>query len=389
MPVGRGTPPVENPHQHPPLRLSSLSQTSSFPQTSQSPIANIANDSHYRYCVGVPQTLTSSRAVTLALMLILLAAAVMAAVMIGPLSLPFGETLRALWGMIADPGGAQGADAVVSAVRVPRVLVAVLVGAGLGVAGAAMQGVFRNPLAEPGITGVSAGAATVAVLLIVTGSGSHILPLGAFLGALGAVAIVQAVGIVSGSTSSLLLVGIALNAFLGAIISATVANAEDAEDARSAMFWLNGNLTGRTMQDVGMSLAPMLIGVAIVLLCSRDLNLLSLGEATAATSGMNVGRTKHIILAGAALATGAGVAITGVISFVGLVVPHVVRLIWGSDHRFLLPASALMGAIFLLVADTAARMLFNPIVLQTGTVTAIIGAPFLLCLVLAQARRQS
>lgn len=140
MPVGRGTPPVENPHQHPPFRLSSLSQTSSFPQTSQSPIANIANDSHYRYCVGVPQTLTSSRAVTLALMLILLAAAVMAAVMIGPLSLPFGETLRALWGMIADPGGAQGADAVVSAVRVPRVLVAVLVGAGLGVAGAAMQG---------------------------------------------------------------------------------------------------------------------------------------------------------------------------------------------------------------------------------------------------------
>lgn len=138
-----------------------------------------------------------------------------------------------------------------------------------------------------------------------------------------------------------------------------------------------------------MSLAPLLIGVAIVLLCSRDLNLLSLGEATAATSGMNVGRTKHIILAGAALATGAGVAITGVISFVGLVVPHVVRLIWGSDHRFLLPASALIGAIFLLVADTAARMLFNPIVLQTGTVTAIIGAPFLLCLVLAQARRQS
>lgn len=153
------------------------------------------------------------------------------------------------------------------------------------------------------------------------------------------------------------------------------------------MFWLNGSLVGRTMNDVAISFIPLLLGVAVVLWFARDLNLLSLGDTTAATSGMNVGRTKQWIMAGAALATGAGVAITGVISFVGLVVPHLIRLIWGSDHRFLLPASAILGGIFLLAADTVARLLFYPIVLRTGTVTAFIGARFLLVLVLKQARK--
>lgn len=166
-----------------------------------------------------------------------------------------------------------------------------------------------------------------------------------------------------------------------------MANVSDAEDARSAMFWLNRSLVGRTMSDVGIAFLPLLIGVVIVLWFARDLNLLSLGEATAATSRINVGRVKQGILAGAALPTGAGVAITGVISFVGLVVPHLIRLIWGSDHRFLLPASAILGAIFLLLADTVARLLFYPIVLQTGTVTAFLGAPFLLALVLSQSRK--
>ena len=310
--------------------------------------------------------------------------------LVGPHSVSPSDTLRVLGAMIMGHTDFTGSDAVISAVRVPRVLVALLVGAGLGVAGAAMQGVCRNPLAEPGITGVSSGAAAAAVILIVTGVASAhwlVLPLGAFLGALAAVTIVHTCGALTGSISSLLLVGIALSAFLEAIINAVVANASDAEDARSAMFWLNGSLVGRTMNDVAISFIPLLIGVAVVLWFAHDLNLLSLGDATAATSGMNVGRTKQWIMAGAALATGAGGAITGVISFVGLVVPHLIRLIWGSDHRFLLPASAILGGIFLLAADTVARLLFYPIVLQTGTVTAFIGAPFLLVLVLKQARK--
>lgn len=315
------------------------------------------------------------------------------AVASGPVAVPLGDALASLGRLLTGASRVEGVDALISAVRVPRVLVALVVGAGLGVAGAAMQAVFRNPLAEPGITGVSSGAATVAVILIVTGgasSSSWLLPVGAFAGALLAVLVVQAVGLGAGgnSTASLLLVGIALNAFLGAIISAVVANAVNAEDARSAMFWLNGDLTGLTLDDLRLAILPLVLGVAVILFHARDLNLLALGDATAQTSGMNVRRVKHVVLAAAALATAAGVAVTGVISFVGLVVPHLVRLLWGGDHRLLLPASALLGGIFLLGADTAARLVLQPVALQTGTVTALLGAPFLLVLVL-RARRRS
>lgn len=308
----------------------------------------------------------------------------------GPVQLPLTDVWDAL-SRAAAGASASGIDALVSAVRLPRVLVAAVVGAALSVAGAAMQAVFRNPLAEPGITGVASGAAAVAVVMITTGVAAAApwsLPLGAFLGALAVVGLVQVAGLGTrrSSTASLLLVGIALNALLGAFINAVMVNARNAEDARSAMFWLSGDLTGRSMGDVRLITLPILIGSVVVLLHARELNLLALGDATAQTSGMSVRRTKHIVLAAAALATAAGVAVTGIISFVGLVVPHLVRLVWGSDHRFLLPASALLGACFLLSADTLARMLFEPVTLQTGTLTAFIGAPFLLFLVLRGAR---
>ncbi|CAG7845127.1 Hemin transport system permease protein HmuU [Pseudoclavibacter triregionum] len=153
------------------------------------------------------------------------------------------------------------------------------------------------------------------------------------------------------------------------------------------MFWLNGDLTGRSIADVGMALLPVLLGTAGVLLHARELNLLALGDAVAQTSGLEVARTKHLVLAAAALATAGGVAVAGIIAFVGLVVPHLCRLALGADHRLLLPASALGGACFLLVADTGARMIFQPVALQTGTITALLGAPFLLALVLRRARR--
>jgi len=267
------------------------------------------------------------------------------------------------------------------------VLVAALVGGALAVAGAAMQAVFRNPLAEPGITGVSAGDAVAAVALIVTGAGSNLpwlIPVGAFAGALLATALVQSIGLgrAGTSTGTLLLVGIALNAFLGAVIAALIANAPNSDDARSAYFWLNGDMTGVTMDDVTISVIPLIVGVVGVVIFSRELNMMALGEATAQSSGVAVRRVSHLVLAFAALATAAGVAVVGIISFVGLVVPHLVRLVAGPDHRFLLPASFFLGSVFLVTADTAARMLFDPVVLQTGTITALIGAPFLLALVL-------
>lgn len=270
---------------------------------------------------------------------------------------------------------------VVTEIRLPRVLMCALVGGALAVAGAAMQAVFSNPLAEPGITGVGAGAATFAVLAIIMGW-TAIMPVGAFLGALLATFVVQAAG---RSVSSILLVGVALNSFLGAVIAAMVANAPNAEQARSAMFWLNGDLTGRTMDDVTLVLAPILIGVAGVVVFYRELNMLSLGGDTAQSSGVAVKKVSHAVLAFGALATAGAVATCGVISFVGLVVPHLIRLVAGANHKFLLPASFLVGGTFLTVADTCARMMFDPITLQTGVVTALVGAPFLLFLVMRRA----
>lgn len=320
----------------------------------------------------------------------LLLAVTLVAVSIGPVDSSLPRALEALFA--ASTGRAQeGVALLVTGIRLPRVLTSVLVGGALAVAGAAMQTVFRNPLAEPGITGVSSGAAVVAVILLVTGvtaTAPWALPLGAFVGALAVSTTVQLAGLGrrSGSAATLLLVGIALNAFCGAVISAVVANAPDGDAARSAVFWLNGDLTGRTMADVSLAVVPILLGAAVVLACCRQLDMLDLGDELARAAGVEVRRTSHLVLAAAALTTAAAVSITGIISFVGLVVPHLVRLVTGPRHTLLLPASFLVGGIFLTVADTAARMLFTPVVLQTGTLTALIGAPFLLVLVLRTRR---
>lgn len=320
----------------------------------------------------------------------LLAVVGLAAVSIGPVDSSLPRAVDAL--LRAWTGGAQdGAALLVTGIRLPRVLTSILVGGALAVAGAAMQTVFRNPLAEPGITGVSSGAAVVAVLLLVTGvaaTAPWALPLGAFVGALAVSTTVQLAGLGrrSGSAATLLLVGIALNAFCGAIISAVIANAPDGDAARSAVFWLNGDLSGRTMTDVGIAVAPILLGAAVVIAASRQLDMLDLGDELARAAGVEVRRTTHIVLAAAALTTAAAVSITGIISFVGLVVPHLVRFLTGPRHTLLLPASFLVGGVFLTVADTAARMLFTPVVLQTGTITALVGAPFLLVLVLRRRR---
>ena len=334
-----------------------------------------------------PATLPT-RFVWLGVLAAVLLATSFVAVAVGPVTVSLPEVLGALGRLLPGGSGPEGADLLVTEVRLPRVLTAALVGGSLSIAGAAMQAVFRNPLAEPGITGVSSGAATVAVLCIVTGvANSWVLPLGAFVGALVATFVVQAIGFRrGGSPATLLLVGMSMNAFLGAVISAVIANATNAEDARSAMFWLNGDLTGRTMSDVGVAIVPLFVGAAGVLFFARELNMFALGETTAQSSGVEVRRVSQLVLAAAALTTAAGVAITGIIAFVGLVVPHLVRLMFRSDHTFLLPASFFLGGTFLVVADTCARMIFNPVVLQTGTVTALVGAPFLLYLVMRRAR---
>lgn len=332
----------------------------------------------------------ASRPLTLLALAALLVVVSLVAMGLGPIRIPVGQSAAAVLRLLIGHGQHDGVDSLIAAVRAPRVLVALLVGAALGVAGAAMQTVFHNPLAEPGITGVSSGAAVAAVLLIATGAARSpgVLPGGAFLGAMAVAGLIQLIGLgrLGRSSAPLLLVGIALNAFLGAVISVVITNAPQSEQARSALFWLNGDLTGRSMDDVRMAALPIALGVAGVLWHARELNLLSSGEETAQTSGLDVRAATGRIIAAAALATAGGVAVTGIISFVGLVVPHIVRLIWGGDHRFVLPASALLAATFLVVADTVARMAPSPVSLPTGTVTALVGAPFLLVLVLRDAR---
>lgn len=284
-------------------------------------------------------------------------------------------------------------QSLVWSIRLPRVLLAGLVGASLAVAGATMQAVFRNPLAEPGVTGVSSGAAVVAVILIVAGVAAKapwVLSAGAFIGALLAVIFVQIVaGLNGGSGATLLLVGIALNAFLGAVIAATIANAPHSDDTQQAMFWLNGDLTAANWQDIALAVGPITVGTVILMMLIPELNLLLLGEEQAAATGMRTVWIRQLLLALAALVTAAGVAVTGVISFVGLVVPHLIRLAIGPDHRSLLPISMCLGAVFLILADLVARSLFSPVALQTGTVTAFLGAPALLALILRQGGRQS
>ncbi|GAA4837257.1 iron ABC transporter permease [Luteimicrobium xylanilyticum] len=311
------------------------------------------------------------------------------ALSLGPVRIPFTETCRVLLGSLGlhhlDVSASD--TLVVRDIRLPRVLLALLAGAGLAVAGCSMQAFFRNPLADPGVTGVSSGAAVGAVVVLATGVdalGTWTLPAAAFLGALAAMAAVQVVGLLARDRSpvTLLLVGIALNAFLGAVIGAIISNAADSQTVRSAVFWLQGDLGSADWSDVRSVVAPVLVCTSFVLLGARELNALLLGDDQARSVGMDVSRVRTVLLVVTAILVGSIVAVTGVIGFVGLVVPHVVRAVVGADHRLLLPLSALVGAGFLVLADTVARVVIEPVAWQTGVVTALVGSPVFLVLVL-------
>lgn len=281
---------------------------------------------------------------------------------------------------------------VVTEIRMPRVVVGALVGAALGVSGAAMQGVFRNPLAEPGVVGVSAGGALGAVMALyfgLTAIGSWVLPAFAFVGSATTLAVVFAASAVSRrrSPATLLLIGIAINALLGSLISMMVATADTEDDLRGIVFWLQGGLDARTWVHVRMIVVPLLIALVLIMMFARDLNVFALGDDQARSAGVDVARARVALLILTAVLTGVSVAVTGTISFVGVVVPHAIRLVVGPDHRVLMPASALGGAAFLILADLVARTAFAPVVLQVGVVTALLGAPVLLYFVVRSPRR--
>jgi iron complex transport system permease protein len=318
---------------------------------------------------------------------------------LGPVSLPLLDTLKAglrLLGVPLDGAGLQQAELIVGQIRLPRSLLGVAVGAVLALAGVAMQGLFRNPLADPGLVGVSSGAALGAALAIVAGSlwggipsalEPYLLSACAFAGGLGVTALVYRLGRHDGQTSvaTMLLAGVALTALAGAAIGLLTYLADDAT-LRSLTFWNMGSLNGANYAR----LWPLLVVLALVAgwlpRRAAALNALLLGESEARHLGFAVERLKRELVFCTALGVGAAVAAAGLIGFIGLLVPHLLRLLVGPDHRLLLPASALAGASLLLLADLFARLLMAPAELPIGIVTALLGAPFFLYLLVRERR---
>ncbi len=327
-----------------------------------------------------------------------LGAAVVVSLAVGPVSIAPGRVVAILLGTV-EPGSADAArDAViVRDIRLPRTVLAILVGAATAVAGAVMQGLFRNPLADPGIVGVSSGAGLAAALWIVLGAGSLGMMLGpaaslglpaaAFLGGLAMTGVLQAISTRGGRTSVVivLLAGIALTGFTSAMTGLLIFVSSD-QELRDFTFWMLGSLGGATWIKVLLAL-PFVLGLAVVaLLIARGLDALALGETDAQYSGVAVERVKRAAMLGVAAGVGAAVAVSGVIAFFGLMVPHLVRLTLGPGHRLLLPVAALAGAALLILADVFARTVAAPAELPLGVVTAAVGAPMMLWLLLRRAR---
>lgn len=283
---------------------------------------------------------------------------------------------KAFW---TGPSGGGSTDALILwQLRLPRVLLAFLVGGGLGVTGAALQALVRNPLADPYLLGLSGGAGLGAVAAIALNSGNTwAVPLAAFAGAVGAVALVYRLAVVSGRRLDprvLLLAGVVVGAFAGAIMSAIIV-LSDAPRLRNAIVWLLGGLGGASWQALGLLAAYSALPLAVLWYVARQLDLLALGEETAAHLGADPERVKRIVYLSASLLTAASVATCGIIGFVGLVIPHAVRRAWSPLHRVLVPASFLAGGAFLVLADALARTVMRPLELPVGVVTALVGVP--------------
>ena len=277
--------------------------------------------------------------------------------------------------------------------RLPRVLASALVGGSLAAAGAVFQALLRNPLASPDTLGVSAGAALGAMIAIVVHAdfvvlGVSAVPLAGFAGSIGALAVVYGLSTArqrGTSTVTLLLAGVVLSALLSAV-NAFVQYVADFAETYQAVRWLLGSLDVAGYAPIAAASVPTAIAAVGFATLPRVLNLMSLGSDAAAARGVDVARTERIALVSASLATGAAVSLAGPVSFVGIIVPHLVRLIVGADHRLVLPASALFGAAFLIGCDLVARTIIAPVQLPVGIVTAIIGGPFFLWLLFTRAR---
>jgi iron complex transport system permease protein len=326
------------------------------------------------------------RSVFLALAL-LLPAAILVATAVGSVALPTRGVLASIASAIgargAEPSGLGPAgEAILWTVRLPRVLLAAIIGGGLAVVGATLQSVFRNPMADAGLLGVGSGAALGALVAVRTGLAERVflaLPLAAFAGAAAAVLAVYVLAHASGRPTlhGLLLTGLAVSA-LGAAGTSILLVATDEFRVKTVLFWMAGGLEGRSWAHVKVAAAFVLAGVALLVALARPLDVLSLGEEEAAALGLPVHATRLTILALTALVAGASTAVAGSVPFVGLVAPHALRPVVGPLGRHLMPAAFLAGAVLVVIADLAARTLSDRLDLPLGSLTAIVGAPYFL-----------
>lgn len=326
--------------------------------------------------------------------------ALVAGVAIGPVGLPPGgvavELLNLLPGVHIDSGLSEREVAIIIELRLPRVVLGLLVGGLLALAGGCYQGVFRNPLADPYLLGVAAGAGLAVTAVIASGAGAAgdsltglpaTVPLAAFVGSLGAVLMTYLLGAAGGrsrSPATLILAGVAVSAFLAA--GQTYLLQRNADSIQQVYSWLLGRLATAGWHDVRLVLPYAVLTAVIVLLHRRELDVLSVGDDEAASLGLHPQRSRYLLIAAASLGTAAAVSASGLIGFVGIIVPHTVRLLAGSSYRVILPLSMLFGGAFLALTDVVARTAAAPAEIPIGVVTALLGGPFFV-LVLRSARR--
>lgn len=337
----------------------------------------------------IPENFVYARLrVIIPVMLALLAAVVVLGVALGAVYVPFGRSVKIIlsgMGLLQDPAIPAEQFSIICLVRLPRVIMACLAGGVLAACGTVMQGMFRNPMADPGILGVSSGAGLGAVTAITLGIAArniYLLPLFASAGALLAVASIYVLSLRKGKILPLTLIlsGIAVSTFIGAITQFLLARSSNHE-VRVYIFWTMGGLNGMMWEQVRLVAAPLAILVLALMLFSRDLNLLLLGDEEARSIGLETSRTRKLLLLFTSLATATVISVCGPISFVGLIVPHILRLVVGPDHRILIPSSVLGGSIFLVGCDILARLPQGGEI-SVGIITSMLGAPFFLYLLI-------
>ena len=300
----------------------------------------------------------------------------LASLMIGPTGFGLGGSAEARWLILSE-------------IRLPRTLLGLLIGGALGLSGAALQGYLRNPLAEPGIIGISGGAGLGAVLAIHSGFAGALaigLPIGGLAGAAAAMGIVLWLAGTRGGPITLILSGVAVASLTTALIALVLTLSQNPFAAVEIVYWLMGSLTDRSMTHVWLAAPPIILGMALLLRLGRHLDALTLGEEVAANLGTSLDHLRLLIVAGTALSVGAATAVSGMIGFVGLVVPHILRSLVGHSPSRLLPASALGGAALVLAADLALRLVSPGGGIRLGVVTALIGTPFFVWLVVSTRR---